>query len=181
MKITKRQLRRIIKENRSQEILKLISDKISEVGFGDEDEEDFESVKIELEEDGLASQEELDQLTFESWKDLKESTQMKITKRQLRRIIKEEKQKILNEAHGDYPLVQRDEQDRAVWTVDYDDDRVFRVTIDEDNLSQEMEVELDPAKLAAALESGTFDKAVKKGPPAGSMPWSQSPANPKNR
>ena len=90
MKITKRQLRRIIRENRSQEILKLISDRISDVGFGDEDEEDFESVKIELGEDGLASQEELDQLTFDQWKELKESKAMKITKGQLRRIIKEE-------------------------------------------------------------------------------------------
>jgi len=99
---------------------------------------------------------------------------MKITKRQLRRIIKEEKQKILNEAHGDY-------QHAPTWTIDYDGDRVFRMIIDTDNLNQEMEVELDPAKLAAALESGTFDLPVKKGPPAGSMPWSQSPANPKNR
>jgi len=89
MKITKRQLRRIIRENRSQEILKLISDRISDVGFGDEDEEDFESVKIELEEDGLATQEELDQLTFDQWKELKESKTMKITESKLRQIVRE--------------------------------------------------------------------------------------------
>ena len=89
MKISKRQLRRIIRENRSQEILKLISDRISDVGFGDEDEEDFESVKIELGEDGLASQEELDQLTFDQWKELKESKTMKITESKLRQIVRE--------------------------------------------------------------------------------------------
>lgn len=89
MKITKRQLRRIIRENRSQDILKLVSDRIKDVGFGDEDEEDFESVKIELEEDGLATQEELDQLTFDQWKELKESKTMKITESKLRQIVRE--------------------------------------------------------------------------------------------
>ena len=100
MKITKRQLRRIIRENRSQEILKLISDRISDVGFGDEDEEDFESVKIELGEDGLATQEELDQLTFDQWKELKESKTMKITESKLRQIVREalliERREMLN-------------------------------------------------------------------------------------
>ncbi len=100
MKISKRQLRRIIRENRSQEILKLISDRISDVGFGDEDEEDFESVKIELGEDGLATQEELDQLTFDQWKELKESKTMKITESKLRQIVREalliERREMLN-------------------------------------------------------------------------------------
>ncbi len=95
---------------------------------------------------------------------------MRITKRQLRRIIKEEKQKLLNEQQSSY----------YKWKVEYYDDRVFRTSIDEDNLNQEMEVELDSAKLSAALENGDFDKPKKKGPPAGSMPWSKSPVNPKS-
>jgi len=98
---------------------------------------------------------------------------MKITKRQLRRIIKEEKQKLLNEAP-------HDRESYYEWKVEYYDGRVFRTSIDEDNLNQEMEVEIDPAKLSAALENGDFDKPKKKGPSAGSMPWSKSPVNPKS-
>jgi len=102
-----------------------------------------------------------------------EGKTMKITKRQLRKIIKEEKQKILNEVQGDY---------HPKWTIEYDSDgSVWAIGYDEDNLDKEMTWELDPAKISAAIESGSFDKEKKKGPPAGSMPWSQSPVNPKNR
>ena len=95
MKITKRQLRRIIKEEREQEIVKLVSARIPDVGFGDQAEEDFLAAKIELEEDGDATEQELSQLSFEKWQELKESFSMnKITKRQLRRIIREERSKL---------------------------------------------------------------------------------------
>ena len=80
MKIAKDRLKEIIKEeindlqivveNRGQEIVDLISDRISEVGFGDENEEDFDAAKVELEEDGLASEQELEQITFERWQAL---------------------------------------------------------------------------------------------------------------
>jgi hypothetical protein len=97
MKITKAYLKKLIKEeindlqvvveNREQDIVKLISDRIPDVGRGDKNtgdfeedffgvksekdyEEDFKAVKIELEEDGLASEQELEQITFERWKEL---------------------------------------------------------------------------------------------------------------
>jgi hypothetical protein len=80
MKITKAYLKKLIKEeindlqvvveNREQEIANLISDRISKVGFGDENEEDFFYAKDELEADGLASKQELKQITFKRWKEL---------------------------------------------------------------------------------------------------------------
>jgi len=98
MKVTKRQLKKIIREDRAQEIVKLVSTRIPEVGFGEMDEEDFDAVKVELEDDGLADEQELSQLSFQKWQDLKEGhSVMKITKRQLKRIIKEEKRKLVNE------------------------------------------------------------------------------------
>jgi len=80
MKITKAYLKKLIKEeindlqvvveNREQEIVNLISGRISKVGFGDKNENDFDYAKLELEDDGLASKQELEQITFERWKDL---------------------------------------------------------------------------------------------------------------
>ena len=113
MKITRRQLKRIIRENRSQqEIATLVTGRIKDVGFGDENEEDFKYVKIELEEDGLASEDELDQLTFDQWKELKESKAMKIKLSKLRRIIKEQLEFI---AQDQQPEVQK--QDKEVSEV----------------------------------------------------------------
>lgn len=91
---------RITKASRS--LIDLISDRIADVGFGDETEEDFYAVKVELEDDELATEEELNQITFEDWvnsKDLKEGI-MRITKSQLRRIIKEELSRVLDEDVG---------------------------------------------------------------------------------
>jgi len=48
-------------------ILDLIKQRIKEVGFGDEDEEDFESVKIELVDDGMVSKLEIENITFDQF------------------------------------------------------------------------------------------------------------------
>ena len=77
-----------------QEIVELISDRMPDVGRGDKNtgdfeedffgvkseedyEEDFKAVKIELEEDGLASEQDLDQITFERWQELSGVNQYK--------------------------------------------------------------------------------------------------------
>ena len=87
MKITKAYLKKLIKEeindlqvvveNREQEIVNLISNRIPKVGFGDKNENDFDYAKLELEDDGLASKQELEQITFERWKDLSGVNQYK--------------------------------------------------------------------------------------------------------
>ena len=99
---------------------------------------------------------------------------MKLTKEKLKQIIKEELTD-LGEAEDDYSYPYD-------WKIEYSEDgKVWAIDYDIDNLNQRMEREIDPAKLIAAIQSGDLDVEKIKGPPAGSMPWSQSPANPKNR
>ena len=95
MKITKAYLKKLIKEEINdlqvvvenkdqdiQDIVNLISGRISKVGFGDEDEEDFLAAKVELKED-------LDEITFEQWQALSGENQ-----------YKENKMKITNNQRG---------------------------------------------------------------------------------
>ena len=88
---------------------------------------------------------------------------MKITKRQLRKVIKEELKKF-NESNAP----------QVPWEIEYEDGRVFARGMDPDTWETDdpLEIELDPAKLLAAIESGEleFDK-----PPAEPMkPYSQT-------
>ena len=112
---------------------------------------------------------------------------MKLTKSKLQQLIKEELGH-LEEEGG--PQVE--------WELSFEDGRVFARGMDPDTFQGDdpMEVELDPAKLIArfpsgfdeliaaidpvelypAIDSGELELKKDKGPPAGSMPMSQSPA-----
>jgi len=96
---------------------------------------------------------------------------MKLTKSKLKQMIKEELAQL---GEDDGPQVE--------WKISYEDGRVFARGMDPDTWETDdpMEIELDPAKLLAAIDSGELEKEKERGPEAGSMPYSQSPhADPK--
>jgi hypothetical protein len=94
--------------------------------------------------------------------------QMKLTKEKLQQIIKEELGNLAEEDGG--PQVE--------WEISHEDGRVFARGMDPDTFEGDnpLEVELDLDKLYAAIDSGELELEKEKGPPAGSMPFSQSPA-----
>jgi len=102
MKITKRQPRRIILENdRREELISVIYD-IMVDNRTDDQEEDFLAAKEEMELEGEATDDELRDIQLDDIFQMggpltMEQKTVKITKRQLKRIIKEEKQKLLKE------------------------------------------------------------------------------------
>ena len=89
MKTTKSDLKRIIREelenvltegqfygddemmddDRREELISMIYDIMKDNRSGNQ-EEDFAAAKVELEEDGLASEQELKKITFERWQAL---------------------------------------------------------------------------------------------------------------
>ena len=94
MKIAKRQFKRIILENdRREELISVIYDIMIDNSTGDQ-EEDFAAAKYEMELDGAATAGELRDIQLRDILQMRgpltmEQKTMKLTKRQLRRIIKE--------------------------------------------------------------------------------------------
>tara|TARA_R110002020_G_scaffold147867_1_gene323490 strand:- start:135 stop:716 length:582 start_codon:yes stop_codon:yes gene_type:complete len=86
----------------AEAVARLITSRISQVGFGRETEEDFDSAKIELVGD-------IEKFDFTKWQELKQETEeqlgetlhteatAKISKQQLKEIIKEELEVILTD------------------------------------------------------------------------------------
>ena len=92
---------------------------------------------------------------------------MKLTKSILQQLIKEE---LGHLEEGGAPQVE--------WEISHEDGRVFARGMDPDTFEGDdpLEVELDLVKLYAAIDSGELELKKEKGPEAGSMPMSQSPA-----
>jgi len=127
---------------------------------------------------------------------------MKLTKAKLKKLIQEELDQFAEAHDEDSPSVTRPgEEDytghkgddskthsgekdyesdgpQVEWEISYEDGRVFARGMDPDTFEGDdpMEIELDPAKLYAAIDSGELELEKESGPEAGSMPMSQSPA-----